>query len=220
MRVGLAFVAGMIGWAVMVGLTILLRAVGATELNLSMIVGSLFTGQVSGGTWVLGFVAGLIISGLIALIYAAAFEGLRRSNWRLGLIGGAIHAAIGGLFFGLMSSFHPAMPNLITPPGPYAVNYGAGDRRRLYRPAPDLRRDRGSDVQNGAHPDAAGAIGQDAGRARRRGRRTAARPDDSVARARARLPGLCTQVGTEGRIGRPGAKSDCRRRTGPCLDLR
>jgi hypothetical protein len=114
----------MIGWAVMVGLTILLRAVGATELNLSMIVGSLFTGQVSGGTWVLGFVAGLIISGGIALIYAAAFEALRRSNWRLGLIGGAIHAAIGGLFFGLMSSFHPAMPNLITPPGPYAINYG------------------------------------------------------------------------------------------------
>ncbi len=124
MRVGLAFAAGMIGWAVMVGLTILLRAIGATELNLSMIVGSLFTGQVSGGTWMLGFVAGLIISGLIALIYAAAFEGLRRSNWRLGLLGGAIHAAVGGLFFGLMSSFHPAMPDLITPPGPYAINYG------------------------------------------------------------------------------------------------
>jgi len=124
MRVGLAFVAGMIGWAVMVGLTILLRAVGATELNLSMIVGSLFTGQVSAGTWVLGFVAGLVISGLIALIYAAAFEGLHRSNWRLGLIGGAVHAAIGGLFFGLLSSFHPAMPDLIVPPGAFAANYG------------------------------------------------------------------------------------------------
>lgn len=124
MRVGLAFVAGMIGWAVMVGLTILLQAIGATELNLSMIVGSLFTGQVSSGTWALGFVAGLIISGVIALIYAAAFEAIRRSNWWLGLIGGAIHAAIGGLFFGWMSLFHPAMPNLITPPGWYAVNYG------------------------------------------------------------------------------------------------
>jgi hypothetical protein len=124
MKVGLAFVAGMVGWAVMVALVILLRAVNATELNLSMIVGSLFTGQVSSGTWVLGFVLGLVISGLIALIYAAAFEGLRRSNWRLGLIGGAIHAAIGGLFFGLMPSFHPAMPDLLLPPGPYAANYG------------------------------------------------------------------------------------------------
>ncbi len=122
MRVGLAFVAGMVGWAVMVALVILLRAVNATELNLSMIVGSLFTGQVSSGTWVLGFVLGLVISGLIALIYAAAFEGLRRSNWRLGLIGGAIHAAIGGLFFGLMPSFQPAIPDLILPPGPYDAN--------------------------------------------------------------------------------------------------
>jgi hypothetical protein len=124
MRVGLAFAAGMIGWAVMVGLTILLRAIGATELNLSMIVGSLFTGQVSSGTWALGFVAGLIISGLIALVYAAVFEGLQRSNWRLGLLGGAVHAAIGGVFFAAMSSFHPAMPDMITPPGPYAANYG------------------------------------------------------------------------------------------------
>jgi len=114
----------MVGWAVMVALVILLRAVNATELNLSMIVGSLFTGQVSSGTWVLGFVLGLVISGLIALIYAAAFEGMRKSNWWLGLIGGAIHAAIGGLFFGWMSSFHPAMPDLITPPGAYAANYG------------------------------------------------------------------------------------------------
>jgi hypothetical protein len=125
MRVGLAFVAGMIGWAVMVGLTILLRAVGATELNLNMIIGSLFTGQVSAGTWILGFVAGLIISGLIALIYAWAFEGMRKSNWRLGVIGGAIHAVIGGIVFGVLPSFHPAMPNLITPTGFFAANYGA-----------------------------------------------------------------------------------------------
>jgi len=125
MRVGLAFVAGMIGWAVMVGLTILLRAVGATELNLSMIVGALFTAQVSAGTWVLGFVAGLIISGLIALLYAWAFEGMRRSNWKLGVIGGAIHAVIGGIFFGFMPLFHPAMPNIITPTGFFAANYGA-----------------------------------------------------------------------------------------------
>ncbi len=124
MRVGLAFVAGMIGWAVMVALVILLRAVNATDLNLSMIVGSLFTGQVSSGTWVLGFVLGLVISGLIALVYAAAFEGMRHSNWRLGLIGGAIHAVIGGLFFGLLPSFHPAMPDLLPPPGAYAANYG------------------------------------------------------------------------------------------------
>jgi hypothetical protein len=125
MRVGLAFIAGMIGWAVMVGLLILLRGLGATNLNLSLIVGALFTGQVTAGTWVLGFVLGLFISGLIALIYAAVFEGLRRSTWWLGLIGGAIHAAIGGLFFGWMSAFHPAMPDLILPPGAFAANYGA-----------------------------------------------------------------------------------------------
>jgi hypothetical protein len=124
MRVGLAFATGMIGWAVMVSLTILLRAIRATELNLCMIVGSLFTGQVSTDAWTLGFIAGLIVSGVIALVYAGVFEGLRRSGWQLGLVGGAIHTAVAGVFFAALSAFHPAMPDQIAPPGPYAINYG------------------------------------------------------------------------------------------------
>ncbi|MGE5296578.1 MAG: hypothetical protein ACM3VT_17295 [Solirubrobacterales bacterium] len=125
MRVGLAFIAGMIGWAAMVGLTVLIQLTGATQFDWSMLVGSVITGQIGSGAWILGFVAGLIISGLIALIYGAVFEGMQRSNWRLGVVGGIIHAAIGGVFFAAMSSFDRAMPNLILPPGPYAINYGA-----------------------------------------------------------------------------------------------
>src|SRR4030042_6578537 len=99
MRVGFAVLAGVIGGAVMVALVVIARALGLTELNLAMIWGSMFTREISSGTWVLGFVIHLVVSGLIALIYAAVFEAIRGSNWVTGLIGGAIHAAIGGFLF-------------------------------------------------------------------------------------------------------------------------
>ena len=107
MRAGLAFLAGAIGWGVMVVLLIIARATGVTDLNVSMILGSLFTREITAGTWVLGFVIGIVISGLIALVYAAVFESLRRANWGLGLVGGIIGLLVAVLLQGLGA---PAIP--------------------------------------------------------------------------------------------------------------
>jgi hypothetical protein len=124
MRVGLAFLAGVIGGAVMILLMMVARAAGMTEMNLAMVLGSMITRETTAGTWALGFVMHLVISGLIALIYAAVFEAIRRSNWFLGLIGGAIHAVIGGVLFGYLPPIHPLIPDVIAAPGAFAVNYG------------------------------------------------------------------------------------------------
>lgn len=124
MRVGLAFIAGVIGGAVMIGVIAIARALGWTDLNFALIWGSMITQNTSAGTWVLGFIIHLIISGLVALIYAAVFEAIRGSNWFTGLIGGAIHAIIGGFVFAGLPAIHPAMPNLIAEPGAFAINYG------------------------------------------------------------------------------------------------
>lgn len=124
MRVGLAFLAGVIGGAVMILIMIIARAAGMTEMNMAMVLGSMITQQTTAGTWALGFVMHLVISGLIALIYAAVFEAIRRSNWFLGLIGGAIHAVIAGFVLLWMPAIHPLMPDTITAPGAFAINYG------------------------------------------------------------------------------------------------
>jgi hypothetical protein len=125
MRVGLAFLAGVIGGAVMILGVAIARAAGLTDLNLAMIWGSMITEDTTAGTWVLGVVIHLVVSGLIALIYAAIFEAIRRSNWFLGLIGGAIHAVIGGLVFSALPGIHPLMPDTIAAPGAFGINYGA-----------------------------------------------------------------------------------------------
>ncbi len=125
MRVGLAFLAGVIGGAVMLALVAIARAAGITDLNLGILWGSMITNDATAGTWVLGAVIHLVVSGLIAFIYAAVFEAIRGSNWFTGLIGGAIHAVIGGLALTALPAIHPAIPDLLRAPGAFAINYGA-----------------------------------------------------------------------------------------------
>jgi hypothetical protein len=125
MRAGLAFIAGVIGGAVMIGFVAVIRALGIASLDLSMLWGSLFTHNLSGGTWVLGFIVHLIVSGLIALVFAAVFEAIRASNWRLGLLGGAITAVIAGF---IVAGYHVpvtgAATTTVESPGAFAINYG------------------------------------------------------------------------------------------------
>jgi hypothetical protein len=126
MRVGLAFAAGAVGWVVMVVLLAFLRLITVTNIILCLMLGSMLTRTTSGWTWFLGFLVGLVTSGLVALVYAEVFESIGRSNWRLGLLGGVIHAALGGIFFAVMPLANPAMPRIVMAPGLYGANYGPG----------------------------------------------------------------------------------------------
>ena len=125
MRAGLAFLTGVIAGAVMIALLITARIAGITEMNIALTLGSMITREITAGTWALGFLMHLALSGLIALIYASVFEAVRRSTWRLGLIGGAIHTAIAGLVMLLIPAIHPIIPDVIAAPGAFGVNYGA-----------------------------------------------------------------------------------------------
>jgi hypothetical protein len=125
MRAGLAFVAGVVGGAVMIAFIAIVRGFGVTSVDFSMLWGSLFTHNLSGGTWVLGFIVHLIVSGLIALIFAGIFEAIRASNWWLGLLGGAIVAIVAGF---IIAGYHVPVTGTATAgaesPGPFAINYG------------------------------------------------------------------------------------------------
>jgi len=124
MRAGLAFWAGVIGAAVMVLGMWIARALGINGFNFGYFWGSLFTGTTTVGSWILGFIITLILGGLIALIYAAVFEAIGRSNRGWGVLGGVVHLITGGLAIGWISLAHPAIPQAISDPGCYTANFG------------------------------------------------------------------------------------------------
>lgn len=124
MRTGRAFVAGVVGGAVMSALMWMGRLMGMPA-NLEMMLGTMLGMAPGLMTWVIGFVMHLIISGLIALIYGWAFERLtHRAGWMIGAGFGVIHAIIGGFAMGMMPAIHPMMPQPMQPPGAFMSNMG------------------------------------------------------------------------------------------------
>ena len=126
MNWGRSFFAGVTGGLVMTGLMYLGRVMGLTSMNMEMMWGTLLTQSLAGGTWFLGFLAHLIVSGAIGMLYGAGFEyWIGRSDGWVGFGFGIIHAVVGGFLLGVMPAMHPAMPDLVPAPGIFAAYYGA-----------------------------------------------------------------------------------------------
>lgn len=125
MNGGRAFWAGVLGGAVMIILTTLARISGM-PVNLSMMLGTMFGLSPDLGTWFLGFLVHLFISGLIALLYGLGFEYVtHRASIGAGALFSVAHIIIAGLVFGLIPYIHPAVPEVISPPGIFMSNLGA-----------------------------------------------------------------------------------------------
>lgn len=125
MNAGRAFVAGLVGGAVMSVLMWMARTMMGMPANLEMMLGTMVTDP---GTtaWLVGFVMHLMISGAIALIYAWAFEHVtHRAGWVVGVGFGVVHAIIAGVVMGMMPMMHPRMPNPVMPPGAFMSQLGA-----------------------------------------------------------------------------------------------
>lgn len=126
MKLGTAFVAGVVGGAAMSLLMWMARTMMDMPANLEMMLGTML-GMMPGPTaWLIGLVMHLLISGLIALIYAWGFERVtHRAGWLVGAGFGVLHAIIAGLVMGMMPAMHPLMPEQMPPPGAYMSNLGA-----------------------------------------------------------------------------------------------
>jgi hypothetical protein len=124
MKTGRAFVAGVIGGAVMSALMWMGRLMGMPA-NLEMMLGTMATDP---GTtaWIIGLVMHLTISGFIGLIYGWAFEHItHRAGWLVGAAFGIVHTIPAGLAMGMMPMMHPRMPTPIMPPGSFMSAMGA-----------------------------------------------------------------------------------------------
>ncbi|MBD3238993.1 MAG: hypothetical protein GF331_00300 [Chitinivibrionales bacterium] len=124
MKWGRAFWAGVLGGAIMTILVAIARTMGM-PVNLSMMLGTLIGVTPSVGAWVLGFIIHLVISGLIAWLYAAGFEyATHRANAGIGAAFAIVHTILGGLFLGILPAIHPLMPDVIPAPGIFLSNLG------------------------------------------------------------------------------------------------
>jgi hypothetical protein len=125
MKIGRAFLGGMIGALVMTAVAGILRLVGM-PINLEMMQGSMLLGTVSPAAWVLGLVVHLIIGGVIGIVYAAIFEyAMHHASAGLGLAIGAVHAVISGIFLAFVPALHPLVPELLPAPGVFMLSLGA-----------------------------------------------------------------------------------------------
>lgn len=122
-----AFLAGLIAGLAMTIIAAIGRAFGM-PLDVEMMLGTMFgfdAGET--GTWILGFVIHLMLSGLIALLYAWGFEHItKRAGWGIGTAFSVVHIIIGGLMMGVVPFIHPMIPEAMAAPGIFVVNLGTG----------------------------------------------------------------------------------------------
>ncbi len=125
MNYGRAFLAGVVGGAVMSVIMEMARNLMGMEVHLERMLGTMLGLQPSTMTWLIGLVMHLVISGLIALLYAAGFEYVtHRAGWMMGVAFSLVHILIGGVFMGLMPMMHPMVPEMMPAPGAFMSNLG------------------------------------------------------------------------------------------------
>jgi len=123
MNLGRAFLAGVVGGIVMSMGLAMGRAMGMPA-NIEMMLGTMRL-QPGTAAFMVGMVMHLMISGLIALIYAWGFETItHRSSALIGAGFGFMHAIIAGTVMGMMPMMHPLMPEMMPAPGAIMSNLG------------------------------------------------------------------------------------------------
>lgn len=132
MHTGKAFGAGIIAGSIFPFAMLTGRIAELTDFNLILITGSMVTGALNAWSYVLGLVIYFAVSGVIALIYAAAFERVTyRANMALGAGFGLVHLLAGGAVMGFLPAIHPLLSLRPLPyesllsPGFFAMNYGS-----------------------------------------------------------------------------------------------
>ena len=126
MKAGKAFLAGVVGGAAMSAVMFLAREVMGMNVKLELMLGTML---MSPGlqAWIVGLLMHLMISGLIALAYAWAFENVtHKAGVATGALVSIVHILIAGIFMGaILPAMHPLVPEQMGGPGYFMANLGA-----------------------------------------------------------------------------------------------
>lgn len=125
MKIGRAILAGAIGGFVMTILAWAARQSGM-DLNAEMMLGTMVVSPPGGAAWLAGFAMHMMLSILIALIYAWGFEHVtHRAGVGIGLGFALVHIVIGGAVMAMIPALHPMIPEQMPAPGAFLMNMGA-----------------------------------------------------------------------------------------------
>jgi hypothetical protein len=125
MNWGNAIGAGILGAVVMTAILLVVRALGATPMNLEMMLGTLFTASPGLGSWFLGLAIHLTAGALFGIVYAAIMETARRRGPGVGAAIAVPHTILSGLLLPVVGSMHPLVQaGRMVNPGPFAAEAG------------------------------------------------------------------------------------------------
>ena len=123
MKVGKALIAGFAGGAAMTALAWLVRQMGI-DMNAEMMLGTMVSPPGT-AAWLIGFAMHMMLSAVIALIYALGFERVtHRAGAVVGLGFAVIHVIIAGMVMGMIPALHPMIPEQMPAPGAFMANMG------------------------------------------------------------------------------------------------
>lgn len=107
----LAIWAGLVGGVAMSVLMTVARKMGLVDANMARYEGCMITRRYEGAdTYVAGLVMHLVLSVLVAFVYAWAFALLwEQASWTLGLVLGLGHWAIAGIMLPVMDRMNPCV---------------------------------------------------------------------------------------------------------------
>jgi hypothetical protein len=124
MKLRAAFLSGTLGGVAMTTVMAIARTMGM-RFHFEMMLGTLLGGPPDAARWSTGLVMHLILSGLIALIYALGFEHVtHRAGWLIGIAFSIVHIAIAGILLGWVGALNPVVPEIMPAPGPFMANFG------------------------------------------------------------------------------------------------
>lgn len=124
MKIGRAVVAGLAGAMAMTILAWIVRLTGI-EFNSEMMLGTMTNRPPDGVTWTIGLMMHLILSVVIALIYAWGFEHwTHRAGAKVGTGFALIHIVFAAMAMMMIPMIHPMIPEKMPAPGAFMMNMG------------------------------------------------------------------------------------------------
>ena len=106
------------------------QLIGLTSIDLDLFFGSFWTAEISSQSRWVGFLFHLVLSGLIAQVYAFLFRSSHRSGIGIGVAIGFIHWLVAGVGTGIAAKLHPllsgAIPGQMLSPGLFVLGDGIG----------------------------------------------------------------------------------------------
>jgi hypothetical protein len=125
MKTGRAFVAGMLGAVVMSAILWIARNWMGIPAHMETMLGTMVVREAALTAWLVGFGIHVLIGGVLALVYAWAFEHItHRAGVLVGVGFGLIHAVIAGLGNTMIPAIHPMIPERMPAPGAFMANLG------------------------------------------------------------------------------------------------